>query len=126
MTSYTITPEITKTKKVVVNDCYGGFNISDKAAELVIKYKTEEGIVNLVKPIKYLFRDYSKRDDPVLVKVVEELGAEANGRCSKLKIETVRDQEGWYFDITEDDGIEYIQEYCKSPDNKWRFIVEPE
>lgn len=123
---YLINTEITKTKKVVINVCFGGICLSDKAIELFKKYKAEEGIVYNVEDVKYLLRIYKfRRDDPALVRVVEELGSEANGECSELAIETVRDEKGWYYDIKEYDGREYIEEYRLSDDNKWRFFVEP-
>lgn len=48
------------------------------------------------------------RDDPDLVKVVQELGSEANGKFSKLKIVEIPDGVNWY--IEEYDGLEHIAE----------------
>ena len=47
------------------------------------------------------------RTDPLLVKVVEELGAKANGRCAKLTIEKLRP--GTLYRINEYDGYESIE-----------------
>lgn len=49
-----------------------------------------------------------KRDDPILVKVVKELGTEANGQCAELKIVTIPKGVEWI--IEEYDGLEHIAE----------------
>lgn len=78
--------------KIVINRCYGGFDLSDKAKEMLgIKYETE-----------------IKRNDPRLVAVVEELGDEANTWASSLKIVEIPDDVDW---IIEDyDGVEWVSE----------------
>ena len=48
-----------------------------------------------------------KRNDPALVQTVEELGAEASGACSKLKV--VKVVKGRWFKIDEYDGLESIE-----------------
>jgi len=53
-----------------------------------------------------------KRDDPVLVQVVEELGDAASGRHAKLKVVEVPD--GIDYEIDEYDGIERIAEVHRS------------
>lgn len=58
---------------------------------------------------QHVFRDRDiARDDPVLVRVVEELGAAANGRHACLKIVEIP----WHIDwqIEEYDGREWIAE----------------
>ena len=100
--------------KVVINDCYGGFSLSEKA---VIRYAELSGL-----PLKsesgqwgpgyYLNGEYwsdrdLKRDDPHLVKVVEELGREAGGRFANLKIEEI--PEGALYRIREYDGTEWVE-----------------
>ena len=47
------------------------------------------------------------RADPDLISVIETLGAEANGMCSDLQIETIPD--GSSFEITEYDGNESVE-----------------
>jgi hypothetical protein len=49
-----------------------------------------------------------KRDDPILIRVVEELGAEANGLCAELKVVEIPDGVRW--EISEYDGREHIAE----------------
>lgn len=55
------------------------------------------------------FIDYDlKRDDPVLIQVVEELGELANGRHAELKIVEIPDDVKWQ--IEEYDGLEWVAE----------------
>jgi hypothetical protein len=49
-----------------------------------------------------------KRDDPLLVQVVEELGAAASGSCADLKVVEVPDGVDWTID--EYDGNEWVAE----------------
>lgn len=49
-----------------------------------------------------------KRDDPLLVRVVEEMGGGANGRSSSLKIVEIPDGVEW--EIEEYDGNEWVSE----------------
>lgn len=81
--------------KVVINRCYGGFGLSKKAIALMKEYRKEY--------------DYStiERHDPVLVRVVEELGDEANGECSKLKVEEIT----FGYAINDYDGKETVDSY---------------
>ena len=84
--------------KVVINSCYGGFGLSDKALDM---YKQLSN--------KYDIYDFElDRTDPVLVQIVETLGKEADGRFAKLRIVEVPDYVSW--EITEYDGIESVEE----------------
>lgn len=56
-----------------------------------------------------------KRSDPVLVQVVEELGREASGSCSSLRVVEV--EKGRWFKIDEYDGLESIQ--YRDIDDEW-------
>ena len=53
-----------------------------------------------------------KRTDPILVEVVETLGAEADGDCAKLKVVDIPDSIS--YEISDYDGIESIEETHKS------------
>ena len=53
-----------------------------------------------------------ERNDPDLIKVVEELGEKANGECAKLKIVEIPDGIEW--EISEYDGIESVEEKHRS------------
>jgi hypothetical protein len=83
--------------KIVINTCFGGFNISKEAEAL---YKTITSIE--------AFPHEMQRDDPVLVKIVEDLGAEANGDYAKLKVVEIPDDVDWAID--EYDGKEWVAE----------------
>lgn len=109
--------------KIVVNACYGGFGLSDKAIKM---YGELAGLnllqVGLVSEYGHTSVTYYKngiesednyfsyydigRDDPHLVKVVETLKEEANGDYAKLRIADVPDNIKWYID--EYDGIESV------------------
>lgn len=120
--------------KVVINKCYGGFGLSNKAVEECVKKgmtltKTKENgrlkdssadffeLKDSFCGQKYgevyrrrLFYKNKFRCNPVLVDVVKELGEEANGPFSKLKIVEIpfADHKGWHID--EYDGMEKINE----------------
>lgn len=49
-----------------------------------------------------------KRDDPVLVQVVEEMGQDASGRFAELKVVDIPDDVKW--EIAEYDGMESVHE----------------
>ena len=89
-------------KKVVINDCYGGFGLSDEG---VARYAEIKGVV-LDKD--FYSRSDIERDDPALVQVVEEMGAAANGCCASLKVVEIPDDAEW--EIEEYDGKEWVAE----------------
>ncbi len=130
--------------KVVINACFGGFGLSNKAsmryAELkgfkLYAYATDfgqgldRGVARQIKKNEFVVH-YSKapvefgkpnpsndgtywydgdiaRDDVALVKVVEELGSEANGECAELKVVDVPNGVEW--EISEYDGFEHVSE----------------
>jgi len=128
-------------KKIVINNCYGGFSLSNKAFELYLKRKgkkwvEKEGDCYYTIPIKEYkiisekcykedgdYRDVNgkgyvlidsdiERDDPTLIQVVEELGKEASGSLAELKIVEIPDDVNW--EIDEYDGIETIDEVHRS------------
>ena len=116
--------------KVVINKCYGGFNLSDKAHERLIElgvkyYKSfddmpkqnkELYVVNSYSPafVKYYsnFSDYENRTNPLLIQTVEELGEDASGRFGELVIVEIPDDIQW--EIYEYDGIETLHELHRS------------
>lgn len=100
-----MTPEqLIKTLKgiqyIVINTCYGGFGLSDRAER---EYQALAGITA---------EDWSAynvaRDDPYLVKVVRDLGMSANGPYSNLKVVEVPGDVEW--EIEEYDGNEWVSE----------------
>ena len=124
------------TMKIVINRCYGGFGLSHKA---IMEYGKRMGMdlsawqkgASYTDHVPYdgtsdvLFVSYYKgdtpidsqyfssreikREDPVLVAIVEELGSEyASGRLSELQVIEIPDGVEWH--IEEYDGIEHVAE----------------
>lgn len=90
--------------KVVYNDCYGGFGLSDEACAL---YRQISG--NDITTYGHIGDGgYNPivRHDPVLVQVVEQLGERANTRFSQLEIAEVSGP----YRIDEYDGSETVVE----------------
>lgn len=56
-----------------------------------------------------------KRSDPILVQVVEELGAESFGKCANLEVVDI--EKGRWFKIDEYDGYETVQ--YRDIDDEW-------
>jgi len=110
--------------KIVINGRFGGFSLSHKAflklREMENKYAFEEPDYGECwndesgpkeKPAyetKGFFLLEIPRDDPDLIKVVEELGNEANGYCASLEIIEIPDDVEW--EIQEYDGSEWVAE----------------
>jgi hypothetical protein len=83
--------------KIVINKCYGGYGLSEKAyAALGLKWDD------------YGFAYEDDRANPKLVEVVEKLGDAASGYCSRLEIVEIPDDVVW--EIDEYDGMEMIRE----------------
>lgn len=87
-------------RKVVINACHGGFGLSDTAEA---RYKELAGVTDP----DWWYRDM-ERDDPYLVQVVEEMGADADGRYAELKIVEIPADVNWT--IEEYDGSEWVAE----------------
>lgn len=139
--------------KVVVNRCYGGFDLSVKAIKRYLelkalpcyfykqtKFKFNDGVnehkvlnsyedcelpvyistkyfgevINIDKISSedyrehFFYSDNVKRNDPVLIQVIEELGSEADSEYSNLEIVEIPDDVD--FEISEYDGVERIHE----------------
>lgn len=107
--------------KVVINEDFGGFDLSDVAFE---KYLDLKGIEwcrvshsgfscyyqagHMDESDYYLCVTDIERNDPALIQVVEELGEEANGTYSSLKVIEIPDDIKWH--IAEYDGREHVAE----------------
>lgn len=134
--------------KVIINECFGGFGLSDAAYERLIelgipvrpyieqKRNPETGLYEKVpenegriifdrtltpaqklcdaRSIEFMGRywtavdDDQLRVDPLVIQVVEELGAKANGACAKLRVIEIPDGIEW--NVDEYDGYEHIAE----------------
>ena len=108
--------------KIVYNDCYGGYALSNKAIDWLAEHGSERTKQFIAKKrleanektkcdsskIFYVMdalRYFLKRHDPDLVAVVEALGKEVNGTFSDLAIEEI---DGDMYDIEEYDGKETV------------------
>jgi hypothetical protein len=111
-------------QKIVINSEHGGFGLSDDAMEL---YLTRKGLPFVKEEWKFgssnrfifmksddkkecYFESEIERNDPVLVQIVEELGEEANGNYSSLKVVEIPDDVGGNWYIEENDGLEHVAE----------------
>jgi hypothetical protein len=92
--------ELRGLQRIVINDCYGGFGLSDRA---IAEYKKLAGITDA----DFYDRDIP-RDDPYLVKIVKEMGMSANGAHANLKIVEVPADVDWI--VSEYDGAEWVAE----------------
>jgi hypothetical protein len=101
MTDEELIEEIKGIQRIVINTKHGGFGLSEQALRL---FAQRTGIAN-----KELWehRDIA-RDDPALVAIVRELGADANTRYAQLKIVEVPYGVEWQ--IAEYDGAEWVAE----------------
>lgn len=110
-------------RRVVINSCYGGFSLSHEA---ILRYHELQGQPIYWRNTEYadIFLYYTDsqmaetsawydrdlaRDDPYLVRVVQELGSEAaGGSMSVLKIVEIPESVIWQ--IQDYDGQEWIAE----------------
>ncbi len=94
--------------KVVINTCYGGFGLSEEALDRLNK----AGAACLERDefgnVFYDREAIAVRIDPVLVAVVEEIGEDAAGSHSWLKVVEIPD--GVKFSIKSYDGVEHVAE----------------
>ena len=93
--------------KVVINTCYGGFDLSEKAMlEL-----ERRGAVKLSRTDSGLYIEDETdefRSHPELVKIVEEMGEDSFGNYTMLEIVEVPDDVKWHIDSY--DGMEWVAE----------------
>lgn len=113
--------------KVVINKCFGGFGLSEKAFTMLLERKGVEFETVSDKRFgcdsvsyyakghagdeKHYISDYDyydNRSDKDLVEIVELLKEEANGWAANLKVVEVPDDVVWF--INEYDGIEHVAE----------------
>lgn len=84
--------------KLVINPCFGGFGLSEKAFEWLNDRSLS------IRQIKSL-EEPRNRANNLLVECVETLGIESNGLCSNLKV--IECEEQPYY-ISEHDGCEEL------------------
>jgi hypothetical protein len=118
--------------EVVINNCYGGFGLSDEACEALIakgwpvfddNTGTHEDIPYYIirwcpgsaMPMKFTpqyTNENEFRSHPDLVTVIKALGDKANSTYSELKVIKIPGNVEWT--ITEYDGIEQVEEVHQS------------
>lgn len=101
--------------KIVLNKCYGGYNISDEAVIRLRELGCQEAIAyKMEKENDDLWgKDWNSlldgdRTNKHLVQVVEELGSRANGACAQLEVVEIPDGVRW--EISDYDGMETVAE----------------
>lgn len=106
--------------EILLNICYGGWNISKKAIEL---YKLRNPSYNVTEN-DYVY--YFNRHDPILVQIYKELGDNFDGKYSKTKIKKILKKYENYYYIDEYDGKEWVKiNYTKYKlDNIYNKIKE--
>lgn len=82
--------------RVVINTCYGGFDLSEEACNW-LKEKDFE--------IPYPYYD-APRHHPLLIQCVEELRDKASGFLAEL---IIKEFEGDIYRICEYDGLEWVE-----------------
>lgn len=101
--------------KVAINNYFGHFSLSSRAAELLIERGAGEllhsqDINREFKSFHLVDNTMKTRTNPVLIEVIEELGLNANGRDAALAIVDVDDDvvENAYIDSY--NGLETVHE----------------
>ena len=98
--------------KVVINNCYGGFGLSEAALQWLkdnAKNESTRALVARVQDKEYGEYEVSQtlaRHDKDLVACVEALGDKANGMCADLVVRTI---DADRYRISEYDGLETIE-----------------
>ena len=97
------------TRKIIINDCYGGFGLSGEAAHLFNSLKGEELLdVSEYDTYRSVTANKVSRDDPILIEVFDMLGKRAAGELCELRIIEIPDDVDWV--IQEYDGNEWVAE----------------
>jgi hypothetical protein len=96
--------------KIVINRCYGGFDLSKEAQDIYCAWaRIKPGAWNATWNYYSDFhvRDL-KRNDNLLATIIEYLGDLADSKYSELKVVEIPDDVDWY--VKEYDGIEWVAE----------------
>lgn len=81
----------------MTNTRFGGFGLSNEGWDAYLKCQGTAAC-------RYSIR----RDDPILVRIVQEMGARANGRSARLNVVEIPSNVEWV--ICEYDGNEWVAE----------------
>lgn len=112
--------------KVAINNCFGGFGLSEKAFEMLLNRKGVEhqkvrtgfslspvtfykaGVEPSADTFLYEYDYTIDRSDPDLIAVIEALGKEVNTNYSDVVIVEIPDDVKWT--VSEYDGLEHVAE----------------
>ena len=126
--------------KIAINTKHGGFDLSEKA---VLRYAELAGInvykrqiySSMIEWITIPLKEYKElldttgnlslsaytlnisRNDPILIRVIEELGKECNTAWSAIKVVEIPDDVEW--EISDYDGAETILEVLPRKPRTW-------
>ena len=126
--------------KIVINTKHGGFDLSEKAvlryAELAgIKVYKRQIYSTMIEWITIPLKEYKEllettgnlslsgyklnipRNDPILIRVIEEIGKECNTDWSSVKIVEIPDDIEW--EINDYDGAETVVEVLRQKPRMW-------
>ena len=92
-------------RAIVVNRCFGGFGLSEKAKA---RYAELKGV-----PACDVYSHAIERDDPCLIQAVREIGVE-NARDEYARLEVVEIPADVAWEIDEYDGQEMIREKSRT------------
>lgn len=92
--------------KVVYNACFGGFSLSPEAVRLGKALSKSDAWNDVDEKYGYIDEKLIPRHDPVLVKIVEDMGEDSSGSHANLKIEEI---ESPLYRIDEYDGTESVE-----------------
>ena len=126
--------------KIAINTKHGGFDLSEKAvlryAELAgIKVYKRQIYSSMIEWITIPLKEYKEllettgnlslsgytlnitRNDPILIRVIEELGKECNTDWSSIKVVEIPDDIEW--EISCYDGVETVVEVLHRKPRQW-------
>ena len=107
--------------RIVINNCFGGFSLSRKAFLRLRQLGNKQALNE--PDFGEMFADGSgpreermgehfcsdiDRTAPELIKVIKEMGADANGMCADLKIVNIPKEVEWQIEAY--DGAEWVAE----------------
>lgn len=102
--------------QMVLNTCYGGFRLSKRAIARLKELGMTYTLPRLTKETddNFEYRNFTSkleqdRTNPLLIQIIKELGPEASGECSDLKI--VEYDYDPMDHITYHDGKESLENY---------------
>ena len=88
---------------VMYNTCYGGFSLSEAAITEYNRRKSPNT------PKLNAMGMHIDRTDPLMIQIIREMGKQANGMCSDIRLDHIPPQYKNNYYIQEYDGTETVQ-----------------